>query len=151
MNLEFKDSDEETSQGKIKLRLQYVYDEQLLFGNLLKAYKERKELIEKCIQVLEEQKLAYYQTLTDSARVEEQNQDYDAASFHAGFYSLVESGSLVRSDSCRSPTMRKYVEKQSYIEDLCSYDLTQDLLKISTKQEEEEKAPQVPFSVRNEW
>jgi hypothetical protein len=99
---------------------------------------------------LEEQKEAYYHTLTDSERVEEQNQDYDAASFHVGFYSLVESGSLVRSDSCRSPTMNKYIEKQSYIEDLCSYDLTQDLLKMNTKQEEE-KAPQVPFSVRNEW
>lgn len=150
MNLEFKDSYEEKAEGKVKLRLQYVFDEELLFSNILKAYQERKELIEKCIELLEDQKEAHYKTLTESIRIIEENQEYDNASCHAGFYSIVENDSVLHSDSYRSPTMNKYVEKDAYIENLCSYDLTDTVLKLD-KPHEEEKSQNVPFSARNNW
>jgi hypothetical protein len=117
--LDFKDDYDSKSEGKIKLRLQYVLDEQSLFSDLIKAFEEHKALIEIWIVILEEQREKYmYITNKEEKSVHEAS----IASQNAGFYSICEESDLVQTPR----VSHDYIDNNEFVDSLRPNDVTSE-------------------------
>jgi hypothetical protein len=126
--LDFKDDYDSKSEGKIKLRLQYVLDERLLFRDLIKAFEEHKALIEIWIDILEEQREKYMQITNKEIK---SVHEASVTSQNAGFYSMCEE-----SDLAQTPRVsHDYIDNNEFIDSPRSYDVTSEF--IFGKKEEE--------------
>lgn len=129
--LEFKDSYEDVWEGKVLLRLQYIFNEAELFNEIYKCYEERWNLIMDWLSILEQQ-IKRHKEKT-SPVPEEMDYGEKEPSYLAGFYSVADNESLLE---CASSPQKDKLIKQNYAESLCSYDLLNEGLTFMKAQKE---------------
>jgi hypothetical protein len=129
--LEFKDSYEDVCDGKVLLRLQYIFNEAELFNEIFKCYEERWNLIMEWLSILERQTEKHREK--NSRVPEEMDYGEKEPSYHAGFYSVADNESLLE---CASSPQKDKLMKQNYAESLCSYDLLNEGLTFMKAQKE---------------
>lgn len=149
MVLDFRNSYDSKSEGKVKLRLQYVHDERQLFSDLVKAYEEHKALIEIWIIILEEQRENYLSSLANNLKDNSDLGREECASHNAGFYSIWENDSILSPSPKVSDENIYFTDKNAFLESLGSYDVTHNF--VFGKKQEEEKFENVAFSQRQAW
>jgi hypothetical protein len=149
MVLDFRDSYDSKSEGKVKLRLQYVHDQRQLFSDLVQAYEEHKALIEIWIVILEEQRENYISRLANDIKDNNDIAREDCASHNAGFYSIWENDSILSPSPKVIDENIHFTDKNTFMESLGSYDVTHDFA-FGRKQEEDE-FENVVFSQQQAW
>jgi len=121
--LEFKDSYEAQWQGRVLIRMQYVYDKSALYREIFESYEHRKDLIEQSIEILHLQRQSHLKRAEQAIAfdyIEMKNPEW--GSHNEGFYSEIGHESYLECNS--SPQKNKYLEKE-FFNSLRSYDLTE--------------------------
>ena len=114
VNLEFKDSYESKSQGRVIMRMQYIKDEITLYAKILDENIKRKDLILKWIDILNKQIQSHReseQKLENSPSIEDQNLEW--GSHNAGFYSEYGGSSIIGDSSSLLQTYYKNGDNSS--------------------------------------
>ena len=144
MALEYKDGYDETCNGVVNVRFQYIHNERTIFKQLSEKYQEQEDLLEKFIRTLSSFKTENRETSHESAALGESNH-----SQKAGFYSYAEEDSVLGTPQLNSPD-KQYLAGAPNFREEYSYDMTSNEL-MPPKGEEEDKVEGFTMSLRPGW
>mmetsp|Transcript_19839 Transcript_19839/g.19465 ORF Transcript_19839/g.19465 Transcript_19839/m.19465 type:complete len:154 (-) Transcript_19839:19-480(-) len=145
MALEYKDGYDETCNGVINLRFQYVHSEVTLYKQLAEKYQEQSDLIEKFIQSLALVKIENRETTPETNGLEDSSR-----SQRAGFYSYVDDDSALGGSPANSFDKQHLMDSPNHNVEY-SYDMTSNHLFNQKEEYEERKSQDFALSLQPGW